>query len=77
MPVGAPAGAEAAGVSGAIGTAAAAKGSSKKESRAMPPEPQPRSRASLDFRAETKVAVGCPAAGDEVMGGGVNEGEHT
>jgi len=72
MPLGAPAGADAtgvAGISGAIGTAAAAKGSSRKEARAMAPEPQPRSRASLDFRAETRVGVGCLAAGDEVMGG--------
>ena len=69
MPVGAPAGADATGVSGAIGTAATAKGSSKKEARAMAPEPQPRSRASLGFRAETRVGVGCPAAGDGAMGG--------
>ena len=68
-------------MSGAIGTADAAKGSSTKDARAMAPEPQPRSRAfrpgaaagerpaqaqprSLDFRAETRVAVRCPAAGD-------------
>ena len=77
MPVGTPAGADATGVSGAIGTAAAAKGSSKKEASAMAPEPQPRSRACLDFRVETRVAVRCPAAGDEVMGGGMNKGENT
>jgi len=46
MAMGAPAGAAAtgvAGVSGAIGTADAAKGSSKKDARAMALEPQPRS----------------------------------
>ena len=42
----------------------------------MAPEPQPRSRASLDFRAETRVGVGCPAAGDGVMGS-MSKGENT
>jgi len=79
MPLGAPTGVAATGVpgvSGAIGTADAAKGSSKKGARAMAPVPQPRSRARLDFRVETRVAVGWPAAGDGVMGG-VSKGENT
>jgi hypothetical protein len=56
MPLGAPAGAVAtgvAGISGASGTAAAAKGSSKMEARAMAPEPQPRSRRPCRPGAET------------------------
>ena len=56
MPLEAPAGAAAtgvAGISGASGTAAAAKGSSKREARAMAPEPQPRSRRPCRPGAET------------------------
>jgi hypothetical protein len=56
MPLGAPAGAAApgvAGISGAIGTADAAKGSSKKEAKAKALEPQPRSHQPCRPGAES------------------------